>query len=103
MRDPIARALVWVLRLLLPARGRHRTTQPAPAPVSEPTPPVRPWDKPWTGPSSAEAREIFRAEETMRLTPVQRERSWAAEFAARGIDYDYRYPGDHFAQLGVSA
>ncbi|WP_405817284.1 hypothetical protein OG241_22425 [Streptomyces sp. NBC_01390] len=103
MRDSIARALVWALRLLLPARGRHRTAQPAPASVTEPAPTENPWMKPWTGPSSAEVREIFRAEETMRLTPVQRERSWAAEFAARGVDYDYRYPGDHFAQFGVSA
>ena len=103
MRDLIARALVWALGLLLPARGRHRTAQSAPTPITEPAPPVNPWAKPWTGPSSAEAREIFRAAETMRLTPVQRERRWAAEFAARGVDYDYRYPGDHFEQLGLSA
>ncbi|MFI1099827.1 hypothetical protein [Streptomyces melanogenes] len=38
MRDRIARAAVWMLRLLLPSRGRHRgTTPPAPPQPSAPT------------------------------------------------------------------
>lgn len=97
MRDAIARALIWVLRALLPAHGRHGApdaTTPRPEPVS-------PWSRPWQGPSATEAREIFRAEETMRLTPVQRERRRAVEFAALGVEYPYRYPGDHFAAMGT--
>ncbi|MDQ0931855.1 hypothetical protein [Streptomyces turgidiscabies] len=101
MRDSIARALMWILRLLLPARGRHRTAQPASA--IERTPPVRPWDKPWTGISSAEAREIFKTEEILQLTPEQRERRWAIAFTECGVDYAYRYPGDHFAELRATA
>lgn len=38
----------------------------------------------------------------MRFTPVQRERRRAAEFAALGVNYPYRYPGDHFAAVGAA-
>ncbi|GFH36941.1 hypothetical protein SCWH03_31740 [Streptomyces pacificus] len=65
--------------------------------------PVSPRAKPWTGPSAEEARPIFRAEETLRLTPVRRERFFATAFAERGIGYPYRYPGDQFAAPGASA
>lgn len=99
MRDRIARALVWVLRRVLPSHGRHTAPSPeSPASTSE-----SPWSKPWAGPSSVEARAVFRAEETLRLTPVQRERHFAVEFAARGIEYPYRYRGDHFAVREASA
>ncbi|MFE4374017.1 hypothetical protein ACFRMN_38505 [Streptomyces sp. NPDC056835] len=85
MRDCISRALLWVLRMMLPARGRHAAvpvTAPAPAPVS-------PWSEPWTGVSAKETRAIFHAEETRSLTPEQRERWWAAAFSEIGVDYDF--------------
>ncbi|MCH0564375.1 MULTISPECIES: hypothetical protein [unclassified Streptomyces] len=90
MRDVIARALSWVLALLVPRKpGRHsaaflaaQTPEPEPAPVS-------PWSRPWRGPSSQEVRAIFRNEHTRELPDLQRERMWAAEFAALGVDYDY--------------
>ncbi|MFE4023426.1 hypothetical protein ACFXPZ_39560 [Streptomyces sp. NPDC059101] len=89
MRDAIARALVWMLRLLLPAQGRHAApAAPTLEPDTEPTTPptVR---RQWTGPSSTEARAIFRAKEAQTLTPEQRERWWAAAFAEIGVDYDF--------------
>ncbi|MGW7008716.1 hypothetical protein ACWGCW_39550 [Streptomyces sp. NPDC054933] len=102
MRDSIARALMWVLRLLMPAHGRHSgghqgavRTAPAPTPT-----PYRPGL--WRGPSSTEARAIFRAEETLTLTPEQRERYWATAFAEIGVDYPYRYEGDQFTARVVA-
>ncbi|WP_046505312.1 hypothetical protein [Streptomyces odonnellii] len=85
MRDSIVQALVWVLRLVLPARGHHsKTAPPTPEPV-----PASPWTRPWTAPSSREVRAIFRDEHTRELPELQRERVYAAEFAALGVDYDY--------------
>ncbi len=102
MRHSIARALVACLRIilaaLLPATGNRRA-EPTAAPAQPCVPTAGPWTKPWTGPSSADAQAIFRAEETMPLTPLQRERRFAIEFAARGIEYPYRYPGDQFSAL----
>ncbi|MGW2425088.1 hypothetical protein ACWC0C_38605 [Streptomyces sp. NPDC001709] len=90
MRDSIARALVWVLRLLLPARGKRRAvpaiTPATPAPRSES---AAAWSRPWQGPSADDARAIFQAEETRSLTPEQRERWWAAAFSEIGVDYDF--------------
>jgi hypothetical protein len=99
MRDGIARALVWVLRLMLPSRGRHTALphEPHVTPTSS-----SPWSRPWTGPSAAEVRAIFGAEEALRLTPVQRERRFAVEFAALGVEYPYRYPGDQFTTREAS-
>jgi hypothetical protein len=90
MRDVIARALSWALSVLAPRPpGRHsaeflaaQTPEPEPAPVP-------PWSRPWRGPSSQEVRAIFRNEHTRELPDLQRERVWAAEFAALGVDYDY--------------
>jgi hypothetical protein len=88
MRDVIARALSWVLSVLVPRKpGRHSAEflaaqTPEPAPVS-------PWSRPWAGPSSQEVRAVFRNERTRELPDLQRERLWAAEFAALGVDYDY--------------
>lgn len=89
MRDAIARALAWVLSVLIPSRpGRHSAeflaAQTAPEPV-----PVSPWSRPWTSPSSQDVRAIFRSEQTQELPHLQRERVWAVEFAALGVDYDY--------------
>ncbi|MGX2996076.1 hypothetical protein JNUCC64_17635 [Streptomyces sp. JNUCC 64] len=116
MRDRIARALVWVLaRLPLTRRtrpGRHsldhfaRSTAtatprpasaaaPAPAAGAEPAPDPDVWRRPWTGPSSAEALEVFRAEEARYLSVEQRERFYATAFAERGYDYPYVARGVH--------
>ncbi|MFF5091581.1 hypothetical protein [Streptomyces niveus] len=98
MRDSIALAAIGlgsVLVILLflafkpSRRGRHtaeylagQTLKPEPAPVS-------PWSRPWTAPSSQEVQAIFKAERAQELTALQRERVWAAEFAALGVDYDF--------------
>ncbi|MGX2997464.1 hypothetical protein JNUCC64_24930 [Streptomyces sp. JNUCC 64] len=105
MRDRIAHVLVWVLAHLPLTRrarpGRHTAdhlTQPEPVsgrPVAAPDP--DPWRRPWTGPSSAEALAIFRAEEARYLSPEQRERFYATAFAERGYDYPYLAEGVHQA------
>lgn len=107
MRDLIVRALCWVLSVLAPwthrtAPGRHAAAYLATLPTATPAP-MSPWANPWTGPSAEEVRAIFRAEETLRLTPVRRERFFATAFAECGIEYPYRYPGDQFTALGVQA
>ncbi|MEU7584460.1 hypothetical protein AB0B50_43555 [Streptomyces sp. NPDC041068] len=88
MRDAIARAAMWVLRLLLPARGRHAAPESAPEPAGSPVA-VSAWLKPWNAPSAEEVRSIFLAKETEPLPLEQRERLWAAAFAELGIDYDH--------------
>ncbi|MGW8975104.1 hypothetical protein [Streptomyces platensis] len=91
MRDSIARALVRVLSLLLPARGKRRAalaTPPEAAPEPRPEPAAA-WARPWRGPSADDARAIFKAEETRTLTPEQRERWFAAAFSEIGVDYDF--------------
>lgn len=122
MRDVIALALAYVLRLVLPSRGRHAA---APVPAPEPAPEsarVSPWDRPWPTPTPehiktlhtplrgddvALTRPYVTAETTMALGVI-RERRRAAELATMGVDYPYSYPGDHFqefafATAGVSA
>ncbi|MFD9629820.1 hypothetical protein [Streptomyces violascens] len=84
MRDRIARALTWVLSVLLPARGRH--SAPPTEPAGEALP-GSPWLKPWRGPSAEEVRAIFR--ERPELPHLQRERWRAAAFAEIGLDYDH--------------
>ncbi|RLU94782.1 hypothetical protein CTZ27_18955 [Streptomyces griseocarneus] len=104
MRDAIATFLTWALRLLLPARGRHSEAQRSPQHVSDPAfAPARTGRRPWTGPSSAQARAIFHAEETQALTPEQRERWWALAFAEIGVEYPYRYEGDQFTSRTVTS
>ncbi|GAA0411733.1 hypothetical protein [Streptomyces luteireticuli] len=93
MRDRILRIFQWVLGLLLPAHGEHRTTA-----TTAPPAPVSAWQKPWRGPSSAQVRAIFHAEEDQGLTLEQRQHRWAVRFEAIGIDYPVRYPNDHFEQ-----
>lgn len=123
MRDSIARALLWVLRLLPPARGKRRAV---PVPTPEPTTPPRvicgpttpipahvlarsipsPWRHrigPWLLVRDAE-RE---AERTLELRVI-RERRRAAVLATEGVDYPYTYegapfPASAFAAAGVSA
>ncbi|MEU3714354.1 hypothetical protein [Streptomyces catenulae] len=96
MRNLIAHALKRAASLLSRTPGRHterhlRTQEPPLAPASDA--PANPWSRPWTGPSSAQVRAIFRPEgeeeTTLTLSPIQRERRYAAAFALIGIDYDY--------------
>ncbi|MFF0446423.1 hypothetical protein ACFYT4_08410 [Streptomyces sp. NPDC004609] len=123
MRDSIARALLWVLRILLPARGRRRAV---PVCAPEPTTPPRvicgpttpipvhvlarsvpsPWHRrvgPWLMAREAECE----AERTLEMHVI-RERRRAAVLATQGVDYLYTYPGapfpaSAFAASGVSA
>ncbi|MFI5940677.1 hypothetical protein ACIBCB_10535 [Streptomyces uncialis] len=88
MRDLIAQALLPLLRLLLPATGRH-SAEPPPAPQHPAHIPASPWSRPWTAPSAQEVREIFRDEQMRHLAAPQRERSYAAAFARIGVDYDH--------------
>ncbi|MFI1885218.1 hypothetical protein [Streptomyces jumonjinensis] len=115
MRDSIARALMWVLNTIPWTRraepGRHSARYLTALPLTPAaTLTENPWSRPWTGPSSAQVREIFRPEgdeETaLPLSPIQRERRYAAAFAAIGVDYDYPgapFPGRPFVGLGESA
>ncbi|MEV3870070.1 hypothetical protein [Streptomyces sp. NPDC049906] len=109
MSDRIAHALVWVLAHLPLTRrtrpGRHTaehfTTPPATSP--EPAPSTSAWQRPWPGPSSAEARAIFHAEEARHLSPERRERYYATAWAERGYDYPYVAPGVHQVRTGAAA
>ncbi|MBB5934603.1 hypothetical protein [Streptomyces zagrosensis] len=101
MRDLISRALIWVLRLLLPARGRHTALH---APASEPVtlPPVicapttpipvhvlaRSIPSPW--------RHRVGPWLLVREAGQIRERRRAVEFATLGQDHPYTYPGAPF-------
>ncbi|MGW6454460.1 hypothetical protein ACWF94_00790 [Streptomyces sp. NPDC055078] len=102
MCDRIVRALVWVLHHFPLTRrtrpGRHTAEYLAQQPAL-----VNPWSRPWTGPSAEEARAIFRAEETLTLTPVRRERYFATAWAEHGYDYPYIADGVHQARAGVPA
>ncbi len=101
MRDLIVRALAWALALLTPQNhqsepGRHSAAYLSERPQTTLTRvSADPWRSPWRGPSAAEARAIFRAEETVTLDPVRRERFFATAWAERGYDYTYVAPGVH--------
>ncbi|MGW6879255.1 hypothetical protein ACWGEU_03155 [Streptomyces goshikiensis] len=97
--DLIARLFTWTLAAFIPRRpGRHSaaylTEQRAPEAAANP------WSRPWTGPSAAQVRAVFRpetsTESTLPLSPMQRERRWAVQFAEIGVDYPYSYPGAPF-------
>ncbi|MEU7183081.1 MULTISPECIES: hypothetical protein [Streptomyces] len=104
MRDLIVRALKLVSALFGIKPGRHSEEYLADQTFTlTDTAPASPWTRPWAGPSATEVREIFHAEETFPLTPEQRERRWALQFADIGIEYPYRYPGDQFAVRAVAA
>ncbi|MFE4610025.1 hypothetical protein ACFRK5_17000 [Streptomyces niveus] len=114
MRDLIARALTWMLRLLLPAQGRHSATATPPTP--EPAH-VNPWDTPWPTPTPKRVDDLYApldgeeirlvrpyalTEFTMKLGVIH-ERRRAAELASLGVDYPYAYEGDHFTQYASAA
>jgi hypothetical protein len=98
MRDLVARTLHLVLRILLPARGRHRSTvRPACVPVSEPLPPPVPVRR-FPAPDREELhrfveQQIQRAIAHRRL---QYERRFALSEAVAGRDHPYSYPGAPF-------
>lgn len=126
MRDSIARALSWVLSLLLPARGRHSAV---PVPASEPVPlvicaPCTPisshvlarsipslWGHrigPWFL-TREEPRTLSRqrADDTLELR-IKRERRRALYYATQGVDVPYTFPGapfpaESFRTAGVGA
>ncbi|MEV8354008.1 hypothetical protein ACFVTT_37320 [Streptomyces niveus] len=90
MRDLIARALSWMLSTLAPRRpGRHSAEH-----LTEPFGPtsahVSPWSRPWTALSAEQVRAIFKDERARKLTQLQRERVYVAQFAALGVDYAVR-------------
>lgn len=90
MRDSIARALLWALALLIQNKpGRHSAAYLAAPTTPSESSPVSPWSRPWTAPSAEQVRAIFRDERARALPEPQRERVWAVEFAALGIDYDF--------------
>ncbi|MHC5908203.1 hypothetical protein ACVNF4_30615 [Streptomyces sp. S6] len=115
MRHSIARAISACLRtlfsLLLPATGKRRKPQAAPAVAPTPQLYVSPWSRPWTGPTKEEAAELFRRQATAdaeRETRLQYERRQAAAYASLGMDYPYTYDGapfgpDAFAATEMSA
>ncbi|MET3984234.1 hypothetical protein [Streptomyces sp. PvR034] len=104
MRDGIARTLLWVLSLFTLRRptpqapGRHSAAYLTHRAATDRTAKERQW----AGPSSADARAIFRAD-LSHLSPEQRERYWATAFAEIGIEYPYRYPGDLFSSRLAAA
>ncbi|WP_416970233.1 hypothetical protein [Streptomyces sp. 4F14] len=111
MRDFIVRALLSALRILIPRRRPGRHTAEHFIATAPPTPviPPSPWSRPWTGPTKAEAAEIFRrqaeADEARRLREhhLQRERRHAAALASMGIEYPYTYDGAPFTEFPVGA
>ncbi|GLW03729.1 hypothetical protein Slala05_73590 [Streptomyces lavendulae subsp. lavendulae] len=90
MRNLIHHILAAVMSVLAPSRpGRHSAEYLAERP--DPACSVSPWSRPWTGPSAAQVREIFRpTEATMRLRTCsveELERRYAAAFVTIGVDY----------------
>ncbi len=118
MRDRIAHALLWALRIMFPgvrtrirliaAPGTGSRSKKRPRPVQEP---VSPWSRPWTTPTPkhvterhtplhgeevALARPYVLTEETLQLRTVQHERRTALSLALDGVDHPYTYPGAPF-------
>ncbi|CAM5422727.1 hypothetical protein GCM10010329_00480 [Streptomyces spiroverticillatus] len=94
MRDLIAHALHFVLRILLPAQGRHRS--PAAVQAPEPLRPVPPVRRPTPAHEDLHLfveQQIQRAIEHRRL---QHERRFALSEALAGRDHPYSYPGAPF-------
>ncbi|MHA7959292.1 hypothetical protein ACX9I7_16190 [Streptomyces sp. L500] len=118
MRDRIVRALLWALRLLLPAHGRHSRSHII---ASVPRPPTRPPYVICGGHRPIPPHHLTRhvmPPDTRPLIPrylvewerkqtderrQQRERRRAVEAAWEGQDYPYTYAGSHFDALAVSA
>ncbi|MET9602552.1 hypothetical protein [Streptomyces sp. NPDC006459] len=98
MRDLIHHFLAVLLSLLAPSRpGKHSAAYLAAHGAEGP---VNPWSRPWTGPSAAQVREIFKPEDAtvqLRACSVEElERRYAAAFAAIGVDYWQNVAGpDH--------
>ncbi|MEU9608322.1 hypothetical protein [Streptomyces sp. NPDC048057] len=97
MRDLIVRACTWLLRLLVPARGRHRapadSPRPAPVVICAPRTPI---------PVHVLARTMPPPPRTFRIPPYmgpwierqqQAQRRVAVALALVGIDYAYMPEG----------
>ncbi|WKK20981.1 hypothetical protein QZH56_18995 [Streptomyces olivoreticuli] len=101
MRDVIARLLTWVLRMLLPAHGRHSGTRPSTAQTPPTPPPYVICGPRKPTPPHVLARTMPIPEGTRPLVPLfiqewikqeeererQRERCLAAVAASMGYDY----------------
>ncbi|MDK1472252.1 hypothetical protein QNO07_02220 [Streptomyces sp. 549] len=128
MRDVIARALVWVLRMVLPVRGRHGArpvTEPAPSPDPAPTRSgLTSTSAQWLTPTPEHVRALrapLRGEDVVLVRPyvlaatphavadmqvvpgVVHERQRAAALATLGVDYPYTYPGAPFTRSAFAA
>lgn len=116
MRDLIARALVSLLRMLLPARGKRRAV-PAPESATPPrvicgpTTPIpahvlaRSIPSPWhhrIGPWLLASEVEREAERTLELLAIP-ERWRAVEAATDGWDYPYAYEGAPFPASAFTA
>ncbi|MFI7360238.1 hypothetical protein ACIBTP_40805 [Streptomyces avidinii] len=106
MRELIARIFEWMLPVLAHRRpGRHSAAYLTARPTLAPLEPA--WSRPWTGPSAAQAREIFRpSDATMQLrpcSPEELERRYAAGFAAIGVDYWHNAAGPDFSRRAAVA
>ncbi|MEW1549325.1 hypothetical protein [Streptomyces tsukubensis] len=108
MRDSIARAFAWVLRLCLPARGRHRAPEPPdPVVICAPRTPVPahvlartlPSPDPFRIPPYMDPGHVERRREAWK----QRERRLAIALALAGVDYPYVAEGVHQVTRGVAA
>ncbi|MEU3350280.1 hypothetical protein [Streptomyces sp. NPDC037389] len=118
MRDPIARALQWVLRFLLPTAGKHRAvggsaTRTTPSPALTGSASLLPSNRPVicaprtpipvhvlarTMPIPPGTRPLVplymqRWQEELEKRERQRQRCVALVAAAMGYEYEYTYPG----------
>lgn len=123
MRDRIAHALTYLLRLVLPGKGRHSAPDagtPVPS-ASEPAP--NPWARPWPtatpkhvidrhaplrGEDLSCARPYVGIDTPMKLRQICERRKAVAYCEIGSADYPYSYDGalitaSAFAAAGVSA
>lgn len=123
MRDSIVRALLWALRILLPARGHHRSQHRPAVPAPQSAPPAPPAPSPFVIcgphkpiPAHVLARTMPIPDDTRPVVPLylamweqelerhqQHERRRAIMAALDGRDYPYSYPGAPFTAMTVTA
>ncbi|WP_073762587.1 hypothetical protein [Streptomyces sp. CB02923] len=118
MRDSIARALAWVLALLVPSARRLKPGRHSAAYLANQAAPGA-WETPCpapTPPHVIERHTPLRGEDVRLVRPYvagfqppqteaewQMERRRAAAFASAGYDYPYSYPGAPTLAGAVSA
>jgi hypothetical protein len=109
MRDRIARTLVWVLHIVLPARGRHRAPEPSPAVfvICAPRTPIPPHVLARTVPVRWPVRVPPYLREWIDAQEAewerQRQRRVSAAAAALGYDVPFAFDGTDVARVGMSA